>query len=73
MKLTELALQKINNTQTRMKIGLALGVSDQQVRRYVIANSDNLTKVAALAVIRQETGLTDEQILEKEEVSALQT
>jgi len=64
MKLTPIALEKINTLPIRMKIALALGKSESSVRRYIIDNDDSLTKAAALEVIKTETGLTDEEILE---------
>lgn len=63
MKLTEKALQEIKNPAIRAKLVLALGVTDQTIQRYIKDNSDDLTKAAALEVIRQETGLSDKQIL----------
>lgn len=67
--LTKTALKKINNVSTRLKIATALGVSEQTVIRYISENHENLTKAAALKVIRDETKLTDNQIL-KDEVNA---
>jgi len=64
MKLTPIALEKINTLPTRMKIALALGKSESSVRRYIIDNDDDLTKAAALEVIKSETGLLEEEILE---------
>lgn len=66
MRLTKKALKRINNTKARMLIALALDCSDMTVRRYIDANDDNLTKAAAMQVIREETGLTDSEILEEE-------
>lgn len=48
----------------RLKLALALGKSENQVRLYINDNSENLTKAAALAVIRKEMELSDDQILE---------
>jgi hypothetical protein len=47
-------------------LALALGCSEGSINRYIRENDDNLTKAAALEVIRKETGLTDDEILEKE-------
>ena len=66
MKLTKIALEAINTLPTRMKIALALGKSEPSVRRYIIDNDDNLTKAAALEVIKAETGLVEAEILEAE-------
>lgn len=69
MKLTKKALQKIKEPAIRMRIAVALGVTDQAVIKYIKRNSDNLTKAAALQIIRDETGLKDSEIL-TEEVAA---
>lgn len=49
------------------KLAEALGVSSVTMWRYLKENSDDLTKAAALVVIRDETGLTDDEILEATE------
>lgn len=68
MKLTKLALQAIiqHSPGIKLKLALALGCSEGSINRYIRENDDNLTKAAALEVIRKETGLTDDEILEKE-------
>ena len=66
MKLTALALKKIKEPKVRMQIALALGVTDQSIINYIKRNDDELTKAAALELIRKETGLSDDQILVKE-------
>lgn len=70
MKLSISALTNIDNQTTRLKLALALGFSETWVRGLINKNKDNgpLTTAMALEVIRQETGLTDEQILEREPV-----
>jgi hypothetical protein len=65
MKLTQKALKSIDNPNCRMRIALALQVSDITVRRYISLNDDSLTKAAALKVIKKETGLKTDEILEK--------
>lgn len=70
MKLTTIALEKIDTMSIRMKIGLALGKSESAVRRYIINNDDDLTKAAALEVIKNETGLTESEILEPQTAQA---
>lgn len=65
MKLTQLALQKINDPKIRVRLQVALSVTEQTIIRYIKANKEDLTMAAALAVIREETGLTDEEILEE--------
>ena len=68
MKLTKLALQSIvqHSPGIKSKLALALGCSEGSINRYIRENDDNLTKAAALEVIRQETGLKDDEILDKE-------
>lgn len=70
MKLTKKAIKAIDTQDTRLKLALALGCSVDTIRRYIKANSDDLTKAAALIVIRAETNLKDNQILEQEPVKA---
>lgn len=70
MKLTQKALDKIRNPKIRALLVIALGVTDQSIMNYIKSNSDELTKSAALKVIREETGLDDSQILIEEEVRA---
>lgn len=65
MRLTELALNMIRrNVRCKNLLALELDVSVFTIGRYIDSNSDNLTKAAALKVIRDETGLKDEEILE---------
>lgn len=47
------------------KLALALNCSDGSINRYIRENEENgdLTKFAALKVLREETGLTDAQII----------
>lgn len=66
MRLTKNALALINTSKARMLIAIALDCSEMSVRRYIDSNDDNLTKAAALQVIREETGLTDQEILEEQ-------
>lgn len=47
-------------------IRVALGVSANTMYRYVANNDVVLTQASALTVIKQETGLTDAEILEDE-------
>lgn len=61
--LTENALKKINTVVNRLKIAFALQVSEQTIIRYISENHENLTKAAAMKVIREVTGYTDNEIL----------
>lgn len=67
MKLTHIAILAVKGSGKDMidKLADVLGVTDKTIYRYISDNSDELTKAAALKVIREETGLTDDQILEE--------
>ncbi len=68
MRLTKRALELINTPAMRRLLMAALGdVAESTIYRYINTNDDNLTKAAALKVIREETGLKDEEILEEGE------
>ncbi len=65
MKLTKLALDKINNPSVIAELMKALGFSELWVKRLILQNRINgpLTTYTALEVIRKETGLADDKIL----------
>jgi hypothetical protein len=66
MRLTHLALIAIKGSKGIIgKLADAMEVTPPTVYKYVRENADELTKAAALKVIREETGLNDEQILEE--------
>lgn len=65
MTLTQTALDRIREPRIRMRIAVALGITDQAVTKLIKRKSTNLTKIAALQVIREETGLSDQEILEE--------
>ena len=64
MKLSQKALISINTPVIRRRLMDALGCTEFTISRYIQKNSDNLTKAAALKVIREVTGLSDNEILE---------
>lgn len=68
MKLSAVALDKINVTPTRLKLALELGCTERWISRLIKDNDPNndLTLSSALRIIREETGLTDNEILEDE-------
>ena len=67
MKLKQAAIDRIKvNTRIKNLLALALDRSVYTVTRWIEDNDDNLTKAAALKIIREETGLSDEDILEME-------
>lgn len=63
MTLRKSILTKINNNQARLRLAAELNVSENTIRNYINGNSDQLTLAAALKVIREVTGLDDDQIL----------
>ena len=70
MTLTKRALELINNTKTRLRIAMALGITEQSVIRLIKSNNDILTKAAAVKVIKEDTGLTDKDIFQTDKVFA---
>lgn len=73
MRITNIAKLAIRGKRgTISKIAESLGVSDQAVYRMMRMDSDDLTKAAAVKVIREETGLGDDQILEEIKESVAQ-
>lgn len=58
----QLALKGMDR-KGKEKLAESLGVSVSTVNRYIAENDDNLTKAAALQVIRGITGLPDQEIL----------
>lgn len=70
MKLTEKAIKAIHTPTVRRALTVAFRCTDQTIIRYIKGNEDNgeLTKAAALKIIREATGLNDQEILEGEEM-----
>jgi hypothetical protein len=68
MRLTKIALEAIRQHAPgiKSKLALALNCSEASINRYIRDNDDNLTKAAALEIIRKESGLSEEEILESE-------
>jgi hypothetical protein len=66
MILTKKALKRINTIEMRLKLGLALKVTEQAIIRYITNNDEDgpLTKASAMMLIKKETGLTDSEILD---------
>lgn len=67
MKLTETAINAINNKGTRNRLAIALDFTERWICGLIEKNTDNgpLTTWTALKVIRKETGLRDSEILEE--------
>ena len=72
MKLSERAIESINTKSGRLSLMMAMGFSEQWTYKIIKANKPNgpLTTAAALKVIEQETGLTQDEILEGLETTA---
>ena len=64
MKLSQKALSAINKPTIRRRLMDVLDCTEFTISRYIQKNSDNLTKAASMQVIREVTGLADEEILE---------
>ena len=64
MKLKKEVLKAINTPQTRRQLMDALKVTEFTIARYMQKNHENLTKAAAMQVIREVTGLPDSEILD---------
>lgn len=71
MELTSKTLAIIKESQ-RIKSLLALenGCSESTIYRWIIENNPMLTTASSLKIIREETGLTDRQILTEAEKKA---
>jgi hypothetical protein len=71
MQLSNIALLALRGSEkaVKQKIADATGASIDAVYRWIRDNDDNLTKAAVLKVIREETGLTDSEILEEETIT----
>lgn len=67
MRLTQKTLDIIRaDTRIKNLLALELGRSVYTVQRWIEGNSDDLTKAAALKIIREEIGLSDKDILEED-------
>lgn len=66
MKIRDSVLRQLDNPRGYAIIMLSLKVGHTTAYSYIKDNSENLTKAAALKAIREETGLTDAEILEEE-------
>lgn len=66
MRLRQKALKAINNPNTRRLLMDALGCTEFTIAGIFKRTAINLTKAAALEVIRTATGFSDSEILEQE-------
>jgi hypothetical protein len=72
MRLTVTALSRIDELETRLRLALALKVTERRVSQMIKENKENgsLTTLAALQIIKKETGLSQSQILETSGIAA---
>ncbi len=65
MKLTEIAINKLNTVENRLKLALFLNVTEQTIIRY-LANIDDgpLTKEYSKHYISKLTGIKESELLE---------
>jgi hypothetical protein len=65
MQIKQTVLEIIKDKRIRRRLAEALDTTDAIIVSYIKRNHDNLTKAAALKVIRDELKITDDQILEE--------
>lgn len=72
MRLSKIGLLAVKGARPGIvkKLAEALERDPSTVYEYIASNDDILTKAAALKVIREETGLSDDQILEEADTAA---
>lgn len=74
MKLKQTILSQLNQDRMfRLKIADGLGFTEIWIDKLIEANKNNgpLTTAKSLQVIRKELGITDDQILQEEEVETV--
>jgi hypothetical protein len=71
MRLTQIALQKIDVLETRLKLALIFKVTERRVSQMIDKNKNNgpLTTAAALQLLREDLKMDDSEILEEIGVS----
>lgn len=74
MKLTQSAIGRLSSREVRLKLAFALSFTELWINKIVVANKNNgpLTTAKALQVIREETGLSDQEILEEDKINVEQ-
>ncbi len=65
MNINQSTYKKINTPTCRLKIALALGLTEQSIINAIKFKRDVLTKKAALDIIKSETGLNEDEIFEQ--------
>jgi hypothetical protein len=70
MKLSKKAIKKLKERELMLKVALALGFSEQWTVRLIDMNKQNgpLTTIKTIEVLKMETGLNQEEILEDEPI-----
>ena len=69
MRLSKKVLDTLKkNIAVRHRLGLLLGKGDQSIVEYIKSNNIILTSLVVLDFIRKETGLSDEEIIEQEQI-----
>lgn len=72
MKLTQKAIDALKkDKRARARLQLDLDKSEYTINRYLDSNDIMLTTATALQIIREETGLTDAEILEDSPIPSL--
>lgn len=69
MRLTKVARMVVQNAEIKELIAETEGVHLETVRRWVRDDHENLTKGSVVKVIKDVTGLKEDQILEEELVN----
>jgi hypothetical protein len=65
MNINQSTYKKFNTPRCRLKIALALGLTEQSIINAIKFKRDVLTKKAALDIIKSETGLNEDEIFEQ--------
>lgn len=71
MKLSQQAINALkNNKRARARLQLEFDKSEYTINRYIADNDIMLTTASALVIIREETGMKNNQILVNSRVAA---
>ncbi len=72
MRLSQIALQKINTGQVRLRLAMQFDCTERWISQLIKENLNDgdLTKASALQIIREQTGLSDGEILEEATTTA---
>lgn len=67
MKLSKRALRKLDNKESKLRLALAMGFSEQWVNKLLSQNKANgpLTTITAINFIERETNLKQDEILDE--------